>query len=104
MTPSGVINDQLLQRPTFAVLEAEPARTPLGCVATLGTGAVYLSNVRVDLSAHPAVAVGHWEEVVAAVVHTFPGRPIVGYERDADSEAALAVGFHPVGTTRIWVG
>ena len=101
---SGVINDQLLERPTFAVLEAEPARMPLGCVATLGTGAVYLSNVRVDPSAHPAAAVRHWEEVVAAVVATFPGRPIVGYESGANSEAALAVGFHSVGTTRIWVG
>ena len=100
---TGVINDQLLQRPTFAVLEAEPARSPLGCVATLGTGAVYLSNVRVDVSTDRAAAVRDWEEVVAAVVATFPGRPIVGYEHDANFEAALAVGFHSVGTTRIWV-
>jgi hypothetical protein len=43
---SGVIVPALLEPPTFAVLEADLARSPLGCVATSGSGAVYLSNLR----------------------------------------------------------
>lgn len=99
---TGVINRAMLQRPTFAVLEAESARAPLGCIATLGTGAVYLSNVRVEVDASPAAVARAWEEVVAAVAATFPGRSIVGYERGADRDAALAMGFDAVGTTRVW--
>lgn len=99
---SGVIVQPLLERPTFAVLEAAD-RGPLGCVATLGTGAVYLSNVRADADGPDALA-AVWAEIVAAVAATFPGRPIVGYERGDDLAAARAIGFDVVGTTRVWVG
>ncbi|WP_374457070.1 hypothetical protein [Nocardioides sp.] len=90
---TGVIVPSLLERPTFAVLASE--RAPLGCVATLGTGAVYLTNVR---GAERA-----WDQVVTAVGATFPGRSLVTYDRGEDLAAALEVGFTPVGTTRIWV-
>lgn len=99
---SGVITAELLGRPTFAVLRADPAREPLGCVATLGTGAVYVSNVRTGVQRGPAAVAREWSEVVAAVAHTFPGRAVVGYERGDDLTGALAVGFSAVGTTRIW--
>jgi hypothetical protein len=90
----GVLVPAMLERPTFAMLGAD--RAPLGCVATLGTGAVYLSNVRASGD--------EWAEVVAAVAATFPGRPVVTYARGTPLAAALSTGFEPVGTTRIWVG
>ena len=97
---SGVIVPALLERPTFAVLEAGLARSPLGCVAILGTGAVYLSNLRLEGADDPARG---WAEAVQAVVATFPRRSVVGYEQGASLAEALAMGFEEVGTTRIWV-
>jgi hypothetical protein len=97
----AVIVPAMLRRPTVAVLAAGAgARVPGGCVATLGTGAVYLSNVHARGGQGPATQ--DWADVVAAVATTFPGRPIVGYEQDADLAAAVAAGFEPVGRTRVW--
>jgi hypothetical protein len=99
---AGVLLPEHLHRPTFAVLEATAAgRVRAGCVATLGTGLVYVSNVHAVGAGDPAV---DWDDVVAAVAALFPGRPLAGYERDADLTGALRAGFAAVGTTRIWVG
>jgi hypothetical protein len=68
-----------------------------GAVARLGSGAVDVSNVhgvgdhRVD-----------WAEVSAAVAARFPGRPMVGYERGDDLEAARAGGWQALGPLRVW--
>ena len=69
-----------------------------GAVARLGSGTVDVSNVH----AAPGHAVD-WAELAAVVAHLFPERPLVGYERGADLEAALAGGFTVVGELRVWV-
>jgi hypothetical protein len=96
----GVVLPGLVGRATFAVLEHRDADgITAGCIASLGTGAVYLSNVH--------AAPGHdcdWEQVVDAASATYPGRPLVGYEHGDDLAAARAVGFDEVGAKRVWVG
>lgn len=96
---AGVVLPSLLADPTFAVLEHRDADgITTGCIATLGTGAVYLSNVH--------AAPGHatdWQQVVDAVAATFPDRPLLGYEHGDDLAEARAVGFDEVGAKRVWV-
>jgi hypothetical protein len=90
----------LLERGHFAVLaRIDGGEIEAGAVARLGSGAVDLSNV------HAADgATVDWAELSDVVGRVFPGRPIVGYERGDDLEAALAGGFEPIGDLRVWVG
>ena len=39
----------------------------------------------------------------SAARSTFPGRPLVGYERDDDLERAVEVGFQVIGPLRVWL-
>ncbi len=89
----------LLDRGHFRILERRvDGRATAGAVARLGTGIVDISNVHgVD---------GHdpdWAELAADVEALFPGRALVGYERESALEAALSAGFDPVGELRVWV-
>ena len=44
-----------------------------------------------------------WAGLVPVVDRLFPDAPIVGYERDEDLRAALAVGFRDLGPLQVWV-
>ncbi len=43
-----------------------------------------------------------WPGLIRAVGDGFPGLPIVGYERGADLERALGVGFEVISPLRVW--
>ena len=89
----------LLRSGHLAVLERQVDGVAVaGAVARLGSGTVDVSNVH----ASP----GHdldWNELAAAVAHLFPDRPLVGYERGDDLDAALAGGCEVTGGLRVWV-
>jgi hypothetical protein len=96
---SEVLLPGLLERGHFKVLaQLDGDRIVAGAVARLGSGVVDLSNVHAD----PGHAVD-WADLADAVDGLFPGRPIVGYERGDDLDAALEGGFQPVGDLRVWV-
>lgn len=97
---TGVVLPGLLADPTFAVLERRDAdgAITMGCIATLGTGTVYLSNLHAA-SGHDA----DWAEALDAVGATFPDRPLLGYEHGADLAQARAAGFDEIGPKRVWV-
>ena len=45
---------------------------------------------------------GAWADIADAVSHRHPEAWIVGYERGADLDAALAAGFTAIGPLRVW--
>ena len=96
---TGVLLPALLQRGHFAVLARRVGgRVTAGDVARLGSGVVDVSNTY--------AVEGHrldWDELAGAVAELFPARPLVGYQRGRQLEAALAAGFEPVGELRVWV-
>lgn len=47
-------------------------------------------------------AFGAWADVADAASHRHPEAWIVGYERGADLDAALAAGFTAIGPLRVW--
>ena len=47
-------------------------------------------------------AFGAWVDVADAASHRHPEAWIVGYERGAGLDAALAAGFAAVGPLRVW--
>lgn len=88
----------LLDRSSFQVLaKVVGGELTAGAVLHAGTGVVSISNV---WSAHPEDV---WPELVYNATVLWPGRDLVGYERDADLEAALAAGFVDVGPQLVWV-
>ena len=89
----------LLRLGHLVVLERQVDGVPVaGAVARLGSGTVDVSNVH----ATPGHQVD-WSELAAVVGQLFPGRPLVGYERENDLAAALAGGFQTTGELRVWV-
>lgn len=96
---SDVLLPPLLQRAHFRILaKYVDNRIVAGAVARLGSGTVDVSNVH----AIP----GHqldWAELSTVIDTHFPGRPLVGYERGEDLNAALDGGFAPVGELRVWL-
>ena len=94
-----VLLPALLERGHFKILARwAGGQIVAGAVARLGSGVVDLSNVH--------SATGHvvdWAALAESVDALFPGRPIVGYERGEDLDAALDGGFVPVGELRVWV-
>lgn len=88
----------LLDRSCFQVLARRVGgELTAGAVLHAGTGAVSISNV---WSEHPESV---WSELVHNAAALWPGRDLVGYERDADLEAALVAGFVDVGPQLVWV-
>lgn len=61
---------------------------------------------RTEIGGTPVVglwnAFGDWAAVAATASTRDPDAWIVGYERDADLDAALAAGFEAVGPLRVW--
>lgn len=96
---ADVLLPGLLRSAHLVVLEQQVDGVAVaGAVARLGSGTVDVSNVH----AAPGHAVD-WDELAAVVGHLFPGRPLVGYERGEDLDAALAGGFAVTGDLRVWV-
>jgi hypothetical protein len=96
---TDVLLPPLLQRAHFRILAKYVEESIVsGAVARLGTGVVDVSNVY--------AVPGHqldWAELGEAVGATFPGRPLVGYERGPALDAALAGGFVATGELTVWV-
>lgn len=44
-----------------------------------------------------------WRDAVLVAEQWFPGRPLVGYERDLDLEHATAAGFATIAPLRVWM-
>jgi hypothetical protein len=87
----------LLADPAVRFLTARTDEEVVGRAALcLGAGVVGVSNVWCGGS-------GVWETLGEAVSRLFPGRPVAGYERGADLAEAVAAGFVPVGSLRVWV-
>lgn len=75
-------------------------RSLVGGVAFNRSGSVVgLSN----LSAVGVDPVVVWRDAVLVAEQWFPGRPLVGYERDLDLEHATAAGFATIGPLRVWM-
>jgi hypothetical protein len=69
-----------------------------GGIANRSPGVVGLSNV----FSPPELRDDTWRALAASMAAAFPGTPVVGYERDADLNAARNTGFTPIGTLRVW--
>ncbi len=96
---TGVLLPELLRRANFRILARYvDDQITAGAVARLGSGVIDVSNVY----AVPGRSVD-WAELATAVGAHFPGRSLVGYERDGALLAALDGGFVPVGELRVWV-
>jgi hypothetical protein len=70
-----------------------------GGIANRAAGVVGLSNVFVA-SAEPRAV---WAGLIDAALAAFPGLPLVGYQRGAALDAAMACGFGPIGPLRVWM-
>lgn len=96
---SEVLLPPLLQRAHFRIMAKQvDDRIVAGAVVRLGSGTVDVSNVWVVPGHHL-----DWAELAGVAGATFPGRPLVGYERGEALDAALDGGFVPVGELRVWV-
>ncbi|MFG2616128.1 hypothetical protein ACGFXC_00745 [Streptomyces sp. NPDC048507] len=81
-------------------------RIVAGAVASAGGGVVGVSNLFGAAGADAgdgADAGAVWAAVLDAVADRWPGRPVVGYERGEDLEAAVRAGFAPIGPLRVWL-
>ena len=96
---TDVLLPGLLRSAHIVVLEQQvDGEGVAGAVARLGSGVVDVSNVH----ASPGHDVD-WGELAAVVAQVFPQRPLVGYERGPDLEAAIAGGCVVTGELRVWV-
>ncbi|PYI55527.1 hypothetical protein DLM86_07280 [Paenibacillus flagellatus] len=94
-----IIRPELLGRDDLKIFIRENDGGLSGFIASLGGGAVGVSNV---FSADPPDE-SLWEEITALASMEFPGLPIVGYERGGDLKAALSAGWTSIGPLRVWV-
>ena len=69
-----------------------------GGIANRTGNVVGLSNVFVN----SGDTIAAWTGLVAAIERAFPDSPLVGYERGAALDAALAGGFMAIGPLRVW--
>jgi hypothetical protein len=69
-----------------------------GAIANRSPGAIGLSNTfRLN-----APVFDDWSGLMQCTSDHFPGVPMVGYERGEALDVAMAAGFLPTGTLRIW--
>jgi len=95
-----IFRPALLADPDVAVFAGYAgSRVVAGAIANCAADVVGLSN-RFALPADTADAAAG---CVAAAVDTFPGMPIVGYERGRDLATARALRFETLGRLRVWV-
>jgi hypothetical protein len=93
----GTFPPALLTDPAVRFLTARASGEVVGRAALcLGAGVVGVSNI---WSSGPGVL----DTLGAVTSRWFPGRPLAGYEQDADLAEAVAAGFVPVGRLRVWV-
>ena len=94
-----VLLPALLERSSFQVLARHTdGDLTAGAVLHTGIGAVSVSNVWMKDPDD-----GTWPDLVRNAAALWPGRALVGYERGADLEAAMAAGFADVGPQLVWV-
>ena len=70
-----------------------------GGIANRAAGAVGLSNVFIASGDARAV----WAGLIHAASEIFPGLPLVGYQRGASLDTAIACAFQPIGPLRVWM-
>lgn len=100
----------LLDEPAVTILAGRDpgGRLRAGAIASAFETEVGISNVFAvpafpddehDVAAGAAV----YLDATAAIMARYPDRPLVGYESGDDLDAALAVGFEPIGPLRVWL-
>jgi hypothetical protein len=97
----GIIRAGLLAEPGIRILagrRSNDAAIDAGAIANVTGDVVGLSNVFSE--DHHAHAV--WHDLQGVVATEFPGRAIVGYERGDDLTSAIASGFTPLDSLRVW--
>jgi hypothetical protein len=95
----AVFQASLLERADMLFLLGSRGERPVATAAlNLAPSAVGLSNV-FSAEVEPNLLFGG---VVRASAEHFPGLPLVGYERGASLEAALAAGLEAVGNLTVW--
>jgi hypothetical protein len=98
--PHEIFHAALLSDPTILVLGRVIAnRFDAGAVAHRGDRTIGISNV----FTHVADLRDTWAAALSATTRTWPGLPIVGYERGHELAAATEHGFTPSGPLKIWL-
>jgi hypothetical protein len=98
---NGIILPELLSHPSVAVYLIEQNACKIGFIASLGAGAVGVSNV--CCSPTGRLPNDLWRDIVKTLAADFPGIPVVGYERGKELRAALACGWQAIGPLKVWV-
>jgi hypothetical protein len=89
----------LLIEPEHAfIVGLEGREIVAGGIANRTGNVVGLSNVFVN----SGDTIAAWAGLVTAIAQAFPDFPLVGYERGAALDAALACGFMAIGPLRVW--
>jgi hypothetical protein len=98
--PDRLFLPALLADPAIAFLAAYTGdRIVAGAIANLTGEVVGLSNFFLPADG-PAP---YWAGCLAAITRLFPGRAIVGYERNDALLQAQRAGFSSLGTLQIWI-
>ena len=98
--PLNLFLPVLLENPDIAFLAAaQDGQIVAGAVANRTGDVVGLSNVFAPVDEQA----GFWAGAIAAILRTFPGLPLVGYERAAELAVAQALGFKAIGPLRVWL-
>jgi hypothetical protein len=96
----------LLERDDVVVLAVtEDGAVRAGAILSLGGGVVGLSNLFVaESSTGGAIAIADAFASAGSVAsRLFPGQAVVGYQRGAGLDAAIAAGFDPIGPLSVWL-
>jgi hypothetical protein len=97
--PAGLFRPELLaDRAVLVVGGYAGGQLVAGAVLNRSPSVVGVSN----LFAVDGDLDGAWSGVLAIAAKHFPGLPAVGYEYDAELDAAVRNGFDPVGALRVW--
>ena len=97
---SEAVGDDVLRDPSVRILAAR-GRDGLraGAIANRTGAVVGVSNV--FATSMPAGEA--WSGIAGALARLFGPLPLVGYERGDALDAALAAGFEPIGSLRVWL-
>ncbi|MEP4194454.1 MAG: hypothetical protein ABJL99_02345 [Aliishimia sp.] len=99
-TDTEIFTPECLKDPNLAFFARLSGMTmEAGCIANLSEAVVGMSNVFSAISNDQSL----FGDALSAVSTVGIGRPVVGYERGADLEAATSVGFQPIGSLRLLI-